>query len=95
MKKIYVKNEDNFIYEVKCEVNNIHESCNTHTYNLQLIAGWDYINENTDVQGYVSNDRFVKDIQHEWVVCWFIEESLKECLLSNDYEIIEKLPKIH
>lgn len=89
-KKFYVKNEENFIYEVKSF--EAYDGYNTLHFNLELVAGWDYINPDmNDIQGYVPADRFVEDLQSETVIQYFMEESLKECMEANDYEVLEKL----
>lgn len=89
-KKFYVKNEEKFIYEVKSF--EAYDGYNTLHFNLELVAGWDYINPDmNDIQGYVPADRFVEDLQSETVIQYFMEESLKECMEANDYEVLEKL----
>lgn len=89
---MYVKNEDNLIYEVK--IGTMWDK--SLDIKLNLICGWDYINPDcNDIQGYVPNNRFVEDVQTETEVCYYYEEGIKNCLIENGYEIIEKLPKIY
>lgn len=91
--KIYVKNEDNLIYQVKSV--NMYDNTNYLTVDLELVAGYDYVNpDHSDKQGYVSAERFVESVQNESVVVYFLEESVKEVLEAN-YEILEKLPFVN
>ena len=63
---------------------------------LNLLCGYDYINrDENDIQGYIASDNFSNDVQYYEHVCYFLEESVKECLEDNGYTILEKLPKIH
>lgn len=66
------------------------------TVNLVLIAGYDYINsDENDIQGYVTASNFVESVQDETVIQYYIVESMKQCLVDNGYEILDKLPVIH
>lgn len=97
MSKIYVKNNNNLIYEVNYSRANILSS-NSYClgYDLNLVCGYDYINpDENDIQGYVNKDRFTDNVQFETLIFYPLEESLKECLEENGYAIIEKLPKIY
>ena len=89
---MYVKNKDNFIYEVK--INRMEE--NYFILGLELVAGWDYVDrDNSDTQGYIKAENFNEDIQCDTIVCYFWEESIKDRLLEDGYTIVEKLPKIY
>lgn len=93
-KNIFVKNEEELIYQVtELEIYNDVES-NYMQIKLKLIAGIDYITEDSSEQGYVKANRFIEDVQENIINCYFLEESIKESLLANDYNIIEKLPNI-
>lgn len=93
-KKLYVKNDDNFIYEVSTfELN---DDSNVIYYDLNLVAGWDYIDPDTsDIQGYVKAERFIEDVQYERLLQYFFQESLMECVEENGYVVLDKLPEIH
>ena len=88
---MYAK-KDNLIYEIKLGLRD-----DVHTQvNLNLVCGWDYINpDENDIQGYVSSDKFIDNVQYDLCSWLYWDESLKECLIDNDYEIVEKLPKIN
>ena len=63
---------------------------------LNLLCGYDYINrDENDIQGYISSDNFSNDVQYYEHVCYFLDESVKECLEENGYTILKNLPKIH
>jgi hypothetical protein len=95
MSKIYVKNDDKMIYEV--EYKRLVDSTQLcHLYSLTLIAGYDYINpDENDVQGYVKADRFIDDVQYYNITVYPLDETLKDSLENEGYEIIDKLPRIY
>lgn len=93
-KSIYVKNEDKMIYKIVSF--EAYDGYTTLTYDLELVAGYDYIDpDNNDIQGYVSAEKFIEEVRTETVVQYFFEEGLKDCLEENGYEILDKLPTIH
>ena len=62
---------------------------------LKLICGYDYIDvDGSDVEGFVGKDNFVEEAEFEYLSCDIMNESIKEVLEYNGFEIIEKLPKI-
>lgn len=91
----------NLIYEVKFNERDMVYKTNKprDSYiilGLELICGYDYVNPDySNVQGYVSADHFIDDVQYEQVVCYFITESVENALVENGYEIIDRLPKIY
>lgn len=91
-KGFFVKNDENFVYKV--ESLETYEGYNFMNVNLTLICGWDYVSVENDIQGFVSNDRFIDDVQNITEVYYFMNESLKECLATNGYEILNKCPLI-
>lgn len=89
-KSIYVKNDEKFIYKVTdLEIN----ESNIAYINLELIAGWDYITEEKNIQGYVPFDRFVEDIQTLTLCQNILTEGTFEALKENDFTIIEDINK--
>ena len=89
--KFYVINEDEkLVYKVgKFET---YGNANFITVELELVAGWDYVNPDyNDVQGWVSADRFVEDIQYEYINQYFLEEGMKEALTENDFKVLENI----
>lgn len=92
-KTIYVKNDEELIYEVVSF--ETYDNIDTIYLNLELVAGIDYINpDENDIVNYVSADRFVEDIQNESVIQYFFKEGMIEALEENGYKVIEKLPEI-
>ena len=88
--KLYVKNNDNLIYVVDS-----FDCYDNHPYigvHLQLVAGWDYLNEDSDTQGWCHADRFIEDIQTDYINQYFIVESMKESLEENGYKVMDELP---
>ena len=81
--------QDNLKYQVKSF--ETYDGCSNATINLELIAGWDYINPDmSDVQGWCPPERFTEDVQDEYCVWSFLNESMKECLIDEGYEIIKE-----
>ena len=88
--KLYVKNNDNLIYVVDS-----FDCYDNHPYigvHLQLVAGWDYLNEDSDTQGWCHADRFIEDIQTDYINQYFFVESMKESLEENEYTVLDELP---
>lgn len=86
-KQIYAKDCNDFVYRI---TNGRMES-NYIVWDLELYCGWDYINpDKNDKQGYVSANRFIEEVQNDIVIQYFIKEGLKDCLIENGYELIEK-----
>lgn len=87
--KFYVLNEDaKLVYKVG-EFETYHNSP-VIQINLELVAGWDYINpDENDVQGWCPADRFVEDVQFETVNQYFLLEGMHEALRDNDYAILK------
>lgn len=88
--KLYVKNNDNLIYVVDS-----FDCYDNHPYigvHLQLVAGWDYLNENSDTQGWCHANRFIEDIQTDYINQYFLVESMKESLEENGYKVMDELP---
>lgn len=89
--KFYVMNEDEkLVYKVgEYETYYNH---NALQINLELVAGWDYINPDyNDVQGWCPADRFVEDVQFEMVSQYFLKEGMEEALEANGYTILEEI----
>lgn len=89
--KFYVINEDKtLVYKVgEYET---YGNASFITFTLELVAGVDYINpDENDIQGFVPADRFVEDIQYEYVNQYFLEEGTKEALEANDYTVLEEI----
>lgn len=92
-KKIYVQNADKFIYKVADLELRADGWLNIW---LDLICGLDYINaDESNATGYVGKENFVEEIEHEFISCDMMNESITQALEYHDYTIIEELPQIH
>lgn len=90
-KAIFVKNDDKLVYKV--ESMEIYDGYDSLRLNLVLVCGWDYVNpDKNNIQGWCKPDRFIEDVQDVQEICYVMEESIKECLKANGYEILEKCP---
>lgn len=87
--KFYVETKEKLVYEV----NNydVYGGTNYAQINLILIAGWDYVNpDESDIQSYVSADRFVEDVQNTFENWYIFKEGMEESLTENGYTILDK-----
>ena len=58
---------------------------------LELVAGWDYVNpDENDVQGWVSADKFIEEVQDEYINQYFLKEGMEEALEENGYTILKE-----
>ena len=90
-KTIYAKNEEKLVYKV--ESIEIYDGYDSLRLNLVLICGWDYINPDaSDKQGWCPANKFIEDVQDTQEICYIMSESIKECLETNGYEILEECP---
>ena len=90
-RKFYVVDEDK---KLDYEVGEFETYSNTDyiTINLELVAGWDYVNPDyTDVQGWCPADRFVEDVQYEFINQYFLKEGMEEALVENGYTVLEEI----
>lgn len=92
-KKVYVKNEENFIYTVANLEMRVDGWLNIE---LELVCGIDYISaDESDARGYVGKENFVEEIENDTITCDMMNESITQALEYNGYTIIEELPTIH
>ena len=82
-KKIYVKNTEGLVYEVKYYEG--YDGYDSLHFQLELVCGW-------DEDKWKPADCFGDDVQDESVIQYFFEESLEECLEANEYKILEGNP---
>lgn len=89
--KFYVENKhDKLVYKVADY--QVYDDCDYIQINLELVAGWDYVNpDENDVQGWCPAENFVEDIQFEYVLQYFFAEGMKEALEEHEYTILEKI----
>lgn len=58
---------------------------------LELVAGWDYVNpDENDVQSWVSADKFIEEVQDEYINQYFLKEGMEEALEENGYTILKE-----
>lgn len=85
---------DGFIYEVN-QPRVLDSRKISLSYALELICGYDYINPDlNDIQGWVSPNMFIDEVQSSDIMVYW-DESLKDRIIEEGYEIIGYLPKIH
>ena len=82
-KKIYVKNTESLVYEVKYYEG--YDGYDSLHFQLELVCGW-------SEDEWKPADCFADDVQSESVIQYFINESMEECLAANEYEILEENP---
>lgn len=89
--KFYVENEEEkLVYKVGNY--ETFSDCSYLIINLELVAGWDYVNPDAnDVQGWCAAEKFVEDVQSETVTQYFLQEGMKEALVENGYTILENI----
>lgn len=87
---IHVLNIDKkFIYQIN-NVKEVGSGSHCLSYELELIAGHDYINpDENDIQGFVDNRAFVESVQYEDLTVFPLEESLGERLKEEGYRLID------
>lgn len=87
-KSFYVVNENKLVYKIVS-----FESYSNYSsihWNLELVAGWDYINPDySDTQGWCKPENFIEDVQSEEVIQYFFEEGLEEALDFDGFKKIE------
>ncbi|AIF72148.1 hypothetical protein LD11_gp272 [Bacillus phage Riley] len=86
--ELHVISENKFIYKVE-SYRQLESSEIGFLYNLELVAGYDYINPDySNVQGYVSKENFVENIHLEQITFYPMSETLAEALDDNGYKVI-------
>lgn len=92
-KTIYVENEERLIYKVAALELRADGWLNVE---LEFVCGFDYINaDESNAQGYVDKENFIDEVEHEFISCDLMNESLIQALEYHDYKVIEQLPQIH
>ena len=89
--KFYVIDEDKkLVYKVgEFET---YGDANFISVELELVAGWDYVDPDyNDVQGWVGADRFVEDVQYEYITQYILEEGMKDAIKENGFVILEEI----
>lgn len=83
--KVYVINEDKFVYEVGVKNHGDFEKLIT----LNLVYGWEYISEESDQQGFVSPDYFVEEVQYNDFAYYPLHESILERLKEEGFKMVK------
>ncbi|KEK23860.1 hypothetical protein [Bacillus gaemokensis] len=87
--KVYVIKE-NMIYVIT-RMRQIADSTGLgFTYDLDLVAGYDYINtDESNVQGFIPANNFIDEVQWDIINVYPLEESLGERLKEEGYTVID------
>lgn len=92
--ELYVKNDDNLIYQVVNRTTIPDQGKDNHLvdyWNLELVCGRDYTNpDENDNQGWVSANNFTQHVQTESITVFPMDESLKDRLEEEGYKVVEK-----
>lgn len=86
--KVHVIKE-NMIYAIT-RVRQIADSTGLgFTYDLDLVAGYDYINtDESNAQGFIPANNFIDEVQWDIINVYPIQESLGERLEEEGYKVI-------
>lgn len=86
--ELYVQNEDKMVYRV--ELKRQGGQGFYFLIELELVCGWDYVApDHNDIQGYVSADRFIDDVQYESLTFYPMDETMVERLEDDGYKVVE------
>lgn len=87
--EVYVINEEKMIYKIS-RYRELQSSTLGFTYDLDLVAGYDYINpDENDIQGFVEAKNFTDDVQSDILTVYPLSESLGERLEESGYKVIK------
>lgn len=87
--EVYVINEEKMIYKIS-RYRELQSSTLGFTYDLDLVAGYDYINpDENDIQGFVEAKNFTDDVQSDILTVYPLSESLGERLEELGYTVID------
>ena len=85
--QLLVQNEDKLVYEVELKMEQPSEFYGT--LGLKLVCGWDYVSEDSDIQGYIAPNNFIEDVQYELITFLPLYENIIERLEEEGYKKIE------
>lgn len=86
---VHVINEDKMIYKIS-RYRELQSSELGFTYDLDLVAGYDYINtDENNIQGFVTANNFIDDVQWDTLTVYPLSESLGERLKEQGYTVIK------
>lgn len=87
--QVHVINEEKYIYKIS-QFRELQSSELGFTYDLDLVAGYDYINpDENDIQGFVSAENFTDEVQGDILTVYPLSESLGERLEESGYKVID------
>lgn len=82
---LYVESEDKFVYKVEMVARQ--KESFYYSLELELIAGWDYVNpDENNIQGYVGADRFTESVQGDYLTFYPMDETILERLDDAGYK---------
>ena len=84
---VLVQDEDKFVYKVEM----VEQQASEFYYllNLELVCGWDYVSEDSDIQGYVLPENFTEDIQHISLTFYPMNETIIQRLQYDGYKAVD------
>ena len=85
--RLLVQNEDKMVYEVELKMEQPSEFYGM--LGLTLVCGWDYVSEDSDIQGYVGAENFVEYVQYHSYTFYPMVESGLERLEEEGYTKVE------
>ncbi|PEA25905.1 hypothetical protein CN984_12575 [Bacillus cereus] len=86
---VHVINEEKMIYKIS-RYRELQSSELGFTYDLDLVAGYDYIDtDNSNVQGFVEAKNFIDEVQWDTLTVYPLSESLGERLKEQGYTVID------
>ncbi|MFJ7982302.1 hypothetical protein ACIQ1D_18750 [Lysinibacillus xylanilyticus] len=88
MVTVYVQNEEKMVYKVEMVAQQASEFY--YLLNLELVAGWDYVNpDENDIQGYVKADNFIEDIQYNSYTFYPWDETITQRLEVEGFKRVK------
>jgi len=87
--ELHVITEERMIYKIE-SVRQLDSKQYGLLYNLELVAGYDYVNPDlSDAQGFVNADNFIDDVQLHSFTLYPMEETLEERLEEEGFKVID------
>ena len=89
LSKFYVYDADKKLVYLVNEYETFYSSGHLQIH-LELVAGWDYVNPDyNDIQGWCPADRFIEEVQDEYINQYFLKEGMEEALEENGFTVLK------
>lgn len=85
--QVFARGEE-LVYRVH-SIDVVNNSKPYYIINLELVCGWDYLDEECAETGWREPEHFTEDVQWHIVCCYFVEESMLDALRNKGLEIVE------